>query len=99
MREILTEEQQLGEVKDALNITGNYQDKAVLSYMREAKEYLLDAGVSRKILDSTSAIGILARGVSDLWNYGAGNSSLSPYFKERAIQLACKSIAEEGKDG
>lgn len=98
MGEGMTERQQLEQIKKALNIEGEYQDDALMLYMREAKEYLLDAGVSAGILDSMRAVGILTRGVSDLWNYGAGNTSLSSYFKERAVQLVYKSMAEEGKD-
>lgn len=84
----ITEQEQLEKVKDSLNIEGDYQDKALLVYMRETKEYLADAGVPREKLDTSAVIGILSRGVSDLWNYGAGSGKLSPYFKERAIQLA-----------
>ncbi len=92
----MTQEEQLQAVKEGMNISGDYQDKALLVYLREAREYLLDAGVSKEILDTEKAIGILARGVTDLWNYGAGNGKLSPYFKERAIQLIYKS--KEGNE-
>jgi len=87
----MSPEEQLQAVKEGMNISGNYQDKALMVYLMEAREYLLDAGVSKEILDSRKAVGILARGIADLWNYGAGNGKLSPYFKERAIQLIYKS--------
>jgi hypothetical protein len=32
----------------------------------------------------------VTRGVSDLWNYGGDQGILSPYFLERATQLAYK---------
>ena len=99
MDEKITEEQQLEEIKKAMNIEGDYQNDTVMLHMREVKEYLRDAGVSDRILDSERAVGILTRGVSDLWNYGSGNTSLSSYFKERAVQLALKSKAEERKNG
>lgn len=99
MEERVTEEHQLEEVKKALNIEGSFQDNTIMLHMREVKEYLRDAGVSDRILDSERAVGILTRGVSDLWNYGSGDTSLSSYFKERAIQLALKSRAEEKKNG
>lgn len=83
----MTEEEQLKEVKESLNIQGNYQDPALRVYIREIKEYLSDAGVSDEKLGSSAVVGILSRGVSDLWNYGAGNGRLSPYFKERVVQL------------
>lgn len=80
----------LNEVKTALGITGNYQDNTLNIYINDVKEYLIDAGVSKTVVESASAIGVIARGVSDLWNYGAGNASLSPYFMQRACQLIYK---------
>jgi len=32
----------------------------------------------------------VARGVADLWSYGAGGGKLSEYFMQRAIQLSYK---------
>lgn len=90
MATTLTNEQLLEKVKDALGITGSYQDKTLNMYIDEVKAYLLDAGVSQKIVESSSSVGVIARGVSDLWNYGSGNTELSSYFMQRAIQLAYK---------
>lgn len=85
--ERMNEKEQLQRVKEALNITGEYQDQALLVYIRDLKEYLADAGVSEEKINSSAVIGVLSRGVSDLWNYGSGSGTLSPYFKERVIQL------------
>lgn len=76
----------LQKVKTSLNITGTYQDATISEYIDEVIAFLMDAGVSE---DNVTA-GIVARGVSDLWNYGDGSGELSPYFKMRAIQLAAK---------
>lgn len=84
----------LSEVKTALGIGGTYQDNTLQIYINETKEYLRDAGISDSIIDSEKAIGIITRGVSDLWNYGQGNAQLSQYFKERAIQLVYRSRKE-----
>ena len=48
---------------------------------------MASAGVPAAVLISEKAIGAIARGVSDLWNYGSGGGSLSPYFYQRVIQL------------
>lgn len=88
----------LQKVKSSLGITGNYQDNTLNEYINEVKEYLSDAGVSKEIIDSKSSIGVITRGVSDLWNYGSGNASLSPYFIQRTIQLSYKKIEEVTKD-
>lgn len=77
-------------VKLSLGITGNYQDETLSFYISEVLDYLSDAGVSESILQSSNIVGIVTRGVADLWNYGAGNSSFSLYFMQRATQLAYK---------
>lgn len=76
----------LSDVKSALGITGDYQDSTLKMWMDEVVAVLKDAGVS----ESTMTVGIIARGVSDLWNYGAGDGKLSPYFMQRATQLSYK---------
>ena len=80
----------LERVKTALGITGTYQDATLQIYLDEVVAYLKDAGVSEDILASDVATGIIVRGVADLWNYGSGGTTLSPYFMQRAIQLAVR---------
>lgn len=75
----------LDKVKIALGITGTYQDDTLTEYINEVKLYLLDAGVCEAIVNSDVSAGVISRGVSDLWNYGAGK--LSEYFYQRASQL------------
>lgn len=76
----------LDEVKNALNITGNFQDATLELYVEEVKTFLTEAGVKPENI----TVGIVARGVSDLWNYGAGGGKLSEYFYHRAAQLSYK---------
>ena len=76
----------LTEVKNALGITGDYQDNTLTEYINEVIGFLTDAGVTANNITS----GIVARGVSDLWNYGSGEGQLSNYFIQRATQLAYK---------
>ena len=76
----------LSQVKQALNITGDYQDNTIQLWIDETVAFLKDAGVK----ENNITVGIVARGVSDQWNYGAGEGKLSQYFKERAIQIALK---------
>lgn len=73
-------------VKKALNLTGNYQDETIQEYIDEVEAFLLDAGV----ISSNITPGIVSRGVSDLWCYGAGEGKLSTYFIQRASQLSYK---------
>lgn len=76
----------LESVKNALGITGNYQDSTLQVYFDEVIAFLVDAGVAETNITS----GIVARGVSDLWNYGSAEGKLSPYFIQRASQLSLK---------
>lgn len=80
----------LEHVKSNLGITGEYQDAAVQGYIDEVREYLQDAGIPETVTNTKPCGGIVTRGVADLWNYGAGGAALSPYFHERAAQLALK---------
>ena len=74
----------LENVKKALGITGEQMDGTLTVYIDEVLAFCVDAGVpAAKITD-----GLVARGVTDLWDYGSGNGSLSDYFKMRVSQLA-----------
>lgn len=84
----LTPEQLLAKVKHAIGITGDYQDNTIQIYIDEVKEFLEAAGVHATVLKTDKVVGIIARGVLDLWNYGAGDGTLSKYFYQRAGQLA-----------
>jgi hypothetical protein len=76
----------LQDVKNALGITGEYQNNTLQIYFDEVVSFLIDAGVAQSNITS----GIVARGVADLWNYGSGDGKLSQYFMQRAAQLALK---------
>lgn len=76
----------LADVKDALGITGDFQDNTLQIYFDETIDFLKDAGVKYQNITT----GIVARGVADLWNYGGAEGKLSPYFIQRATQLALK---------
>lgn len=92
----MTEFNILESVKARIGLKGNnYHDETIQAYIDDTKEYLKDAGCSDAQLASKSSAGVIARGVSDLWNNGSGNATLSPYFKERAAQLALSREDEE----
>ena len=74
-------------VKNATGITGEYQDDTIQEWIDEVVDFLKDAGVSEAHITD----GLVARGVLDLWNYGAGEGKLSEYFMQRAAQLSYKS--------
>lgn len=80
----MTDAQMLTGVKVALGITGTYQDNTLTQYITEVRDFLVSAGVPAGKI----TVGVVARGVSDLWNYGSGEGKLSEYFMQRATQLS-----------
>lgn len=74
----------LAKVKSSLGITGKYQDATLTEYIDEVMSFLKGAGIP----EARITAGIVARGVSDLWNYGSGEGKLSEYFMQRATQLS-----------
>ena len=83
----ITEAELLLSIKNTLNINGEHFDATLKLIIDEVKGYLSSAGVTADVLGSTLAVGCIARGVSDLWNYGNGDTKLSAYFYERVAQL------------
>lgn len=84
----MTDAEMLTHVKNALGITGEYQDDTIKEYILEVIDFLTSSGIRL----SNITPGIVSRGVSDLWNYGAGNGKLSEYFMQRAAQLSYKGV-------
>ena len=86
----------LNAIKTTLNISGVHFDATLQLYIDEVKAYLTSAGVLADVLGSTLAVGCIARGVSDLWNYGNGDTKLSEYFYQRAAQLRGVEVVGNG---
>lgn len=78
-------------VKEALGITGTYQDNTLSVYIDEVTAYMIDAGVSESVVNSTASAGVISRGVHDLWNFG----KLSDYFYQRVSQLSYKAVVSD----
>lgn len=76
-------------VKNALGITGDFMDNTLNVYIEEVTSYMSNAGVTDSNI--IASVGVIARGVNDLWNNSAGNGKLSPYFYDRVTQLAMRS--------
>lgn len=85
----MTDAQILTTVKQMLfgTVAGTFRDDLLTAYINEVKDFMKNAGVSESVISSDSAVGIIAIGVSDLWNYQAGGVKLSEYFTQRVIQL------------
>lgn len=79
-------EDMLEKVKKGLGVTGTDLDATLGEYIAEVVAFLIDAGIP----ENNITAGLVTRGVSDLWNYGAGEGKLSEYFTQRATQLSFK---------
>jgi len=84
----LTNEQQIAQIKQALGIGDGIPDATINVWLSDVKDFMLNAGVPTSVINAQSTIGTLARGVSDTWNYGDGNTAYSMVFKMRVAQLA-----------
>lgn len=86
----MTDAELLTEVKKRIGVTGEYQNDTISGYIQDVKDFMEDAGVGEKIMESKKIIGAVTRGVSDLWNYGSEDGKFSPYFFQRVAQLVYK---------
>ena len=83
----MTDAELLEKIKVRLGVTGNYQDDLLTAYAQDVKAFLKSAGVSDEIVNGETSVGVIARGVADVWNYGSGDGKFSEMFYQRAIQL------------
>lgn len=93
----MTDAELLSQVKIRLGITGTYHDDLLTGYITDVKLFLTDAGVPASVLTSNASVGVIARGVSDSWNFGSGDGKFSQMFYQRAEQL--RHIAGEHDHG
>ena len=85
----LTTAERLKRVKTVLGLSGtNYHDEIITIYIDDVMAELVDAGVNREIAESAAAVGCIAIGVNDYWNYSSGGVKHSELFNRRLIQLS-----------
>jgi hypothetical protein len=89
----LTAAERLAKVKTALGMNGsNYQDETLTLYIGEVVDFMVGAGVQQAVAESDAAVGCIAVGVNDLWNYSSGGVRFSEYFKSRVVQLSLRKV-------
>lgn len=86
----MNDTEMLVKVKKSLGITGTYLNDKIKEDMKEVISYLVHAGVKEENI----APGLVARGISDLWN----QNELSEYFQQRAVQLRYRISQEESHE-
>ena len=70
----LTTAERLAKVKTALGIGGDYQNETLTIYIDEVIAEMIAAGVKKEVAESAAAVGCIACGVNDLWNYSSGGT-------------------------
>ena len=86
----------LEEVKQRLSITGHDLDPTINGMIDDVVAFCLSAGVKYSQLVKPDVIGLIARGVADLWNYGAGDGKFSQVFHMRLNQLCIAAYSIDG---
>ena len=84
----LTTAERLSKVKTALGIGGDYQNETLTIYIDDVIAEMIAAGVKKEVAESAAAVGCIACGVNDLWNYSSGGVKHSEYFYRRLVQLS-----------
>ena len=86
----LTAEERLAKIKIAIYGTDAnvFNDEQLKIYIDEIVEELVSSGVKREVAESTAAVGCIACGVNDIWNYSSGGVKHSEFFNRRLIQLS-----------
>lgn len=79
----------LAGVKAALGVTSGFMDTTISIYIDEVTDYMSGAGVPDSVI--AASVGVIARGVNDLWTASSGDAKYSPYFYDRVSQLVLRS--------
>lgn len=78
----------LNGVKQRLGETGSFTetDTVLTDYINDVMDYMSGAGVSDAVI--ASHVGVIARGVDDIFVNNSGSTDFSPMFKNMVTQLA-----------
>ena len=78
----------LAGVKRRLSESGDFPeiDAVLTDYISDVCDYMLGAGVSESVIETH--VGVVARGVDDMYVNNAGGADFSPMFRNLVAQLA-----------
>ena len=79
----------LAGVKAALGVTSDFMDTTISIYIDDVTDYMSGAGVPDSVI--ATSVGVIARGVNDIWTNTSGVAKYSPYFYDRVSQLVLRS--------
>ena len=70
-------------VKNAIRISGDYQNDALLELINQVKQDMIDMGVQKSVVDSSASVGAITKGVWDKDNL----HEYSLDFEKQVIRL------------
>lgn len=73
----------------------DYHYDIVNNFVLDGIDYLKSSGVKDDVIYSQKSVGVLVQYTTDVWNLTQGQSKLSPFFKERVIQLSMMGDEED----
>lgn len=78
----------LAGVKRRLSESGTFTeiDATLTDYISDVCDYMIGAGVPEAVI--ASHVGVIARGVDDMYTNNSGNTDFSPMFQNMLKQLA-----------
>lgn len=79
----------LAGVKAALGVTSDFMDTTISIYIDDVTDYMSGAGIPDSVI--AASVGVIARGVNDLWTASSGDAKYSSYFYDRVSQLVLRS--------
>lgn len=84
-------QEMLAGVKRRLSESGSFEeiDSVLTDYIEDVCEYMRGAGVSEPVI--ASHIGVVARGVDDMYTNNSGETKFSAMFMNMVTQLAMRS--------
>ncbi len=85
----MTTTEQITKIKQAVGIAEGIPDATIEIWLDEVKDFMRNAGVPEHVINANTTVGLLARGVSDIWNYGDSDKlGFSKVFEQRVVQLS-----------
>ena len=79
----------LAAVKTALGVTSDYMDATISLYIDSVVDYMRGAGVSAELC--AVSVGVVSRGVNDIWTGAAGGAEYSKQFYDMVSQFVLRS--------
>ena len=85
----MTTSEQIAKIKLAVGIAEGIPDATIEVWLNDVKDFMRNAGVPEHVINADTTVGLLARGVSDIWNYGDSEKlGFSKVFEQRVVQLS-----------